>query len=176
MNNREALHNRERSRFLFLQGNRYMAGEIEVIVSDIITPLLEREGYELVAVETAGNRKNQILRLLIHKQGGLSVQDCKVVDQAVRPVLEVHQILDDYKQFEIASPGIDRPLTTIRDFQRNIGRSVKIETTPPNGHASEVQGLIKNVVDECIVLELASGKNKEIDITQVCKGYIQLTW
>lgn len=153
-----------------------MAAGIDIIVSDIITPLLEREGYELVAVETAGSRKKQILRLLIHKQGGLSVQDCKVVDQAVRPVLEVHQILDEYKQLEIASPGIDRPLTTLRDFQRNIGRTVSIETVPPNGNTSEVQGLIKNVVDGCIILEKASGKNKKIDIAQVCKGYIQLTW
>lgn len=153
-----------------------MAGGIEIIVSDIITPLLEREGYELVAVETAGSRKNQILRLLIHKHGGLSVQDCKVVDQAVRPVLEVHQILDKYKQLEIASPGIDRPLTTLRDFQRNIGRTVKIETTSTNGHLFEVQGMLKEVIGGCIVLEQASGKNKNIDITQVCKGYIQLTW
>ncbi len=153
-----------------------MAGGIEIIVSEIITPLLEREGYELVAVETAVSRKNQILRLLIHKQGGLSVQDCKVVDQAVRPVLEVHHILDVYKQLEIASPGIDRPLTTLRDFQRNIGRTVTIETTSTNGHLFDVQGMLKDVVDGCIVLEQASGKNKNIDITQVCKGYIQLTW
>ncbi len=153
-----------------------MAGGIDFIVSDIITPLLEKEGYELVAVETTGSRKNQILRFLIHKHGGLSVQDCKTINQTVRPVLEVHQILDDYKQLEIASPGIDRPLTTIRDFQRNIGRTVKIETTATSGQLFEVQGVLKNVVDGCIVLEQASGKNTNIDISQVCKGYIQLTW
>ncbi len=153
-----------------------MTEGIDIIVSDIIIPLLERQGYELVAVETAGNRRNQILRLLIHKQGGLSIQDCKTVDKTVRPVLEVHQILDNYKQLEIASPGLDRPLTTSRDFQRNIGRTVKIETTSTNGQFLEVQGLLKNVVDGCIVLEQASGKNTNIDISQVCKGYIQLAW
>ena len=153
-----------------------MAGGICIIVSDIITPLLEKEGYELVAVETAGNAKNQILRLLIYKQGGLSVQDCKIVDQTVRPVLEVHQVLDNYKQLEIASPGIDRPLTTLRDFQRNIGRTVKIEITSPDGKMSERQGSVINVIDGCIVLEHASGKNTRIDIAQVCKGYIQLAW
>ncbi len=153
-----------------------MAEGIDIIVSDIITPLLEREGYELVAVETTGKKKNQIIRLLIHKQGGLSIQDCKIVNQAVRPALEVHKILDDYKQLEIASPGIDRPLTTIRDFERNIGRTVKIEITAIDGQLFEVQGLLKNVVDECIILEQTSGKNTDIDISQVCKGYIQLTW
>lgn len=153
-----------------------MSTGIDRTVSNIIAPVLEREGYELVAVEIIGNRKNQILRLLIHKQGGLSVQDCKFVDQTVRPILEVHQILEDFNQFEIASPGIDRPLTTSRDFQRNIGRNVKIETTSPNGQLFEVQGQVKNVVDGCIVLEQASGNRTNIDISQVCKGYIQLVW
>ncbi len=153
-----------------------MSAGIDRTVSNIIAPLLEREGYELVAVETIGNRKKQILRLLIHKQGGLSVQDCKLVDQTVRPILEVHQILDEFYQFEIASPGIDRPLTTSRDFQRNIGRNVKIETTSPNGQLFEVQGQVKNVIDGCIVLEQASGNRTNIDISQVCKGYIQLVW
>ena len=120
-----------------------MAEGIDIVVTDIITPLLERQGYELVAVETAGKQKKQILRLLIHKQGGLSIQDCKTVNQTVRPVLEVHHILQNYKQLEIASPGIDRPLTTLRDFQRNIGRTVKIETTSTNGKFLEVQGLLK---------------------------------
>ena len=153
-----------------------MAGEIDTTIAEIITPLLDNEGFELVAVETAGNRKYQILRLLIHKEGGLSVSDCKVVNQAVRPILEVHQILDGYKQLEIASPGVDRPLTTARDFQRNIGRTVQIETTSQNGKIVDVQGQVKNVVDRCVVLEQASGKTVHIDISQICKGYIQLTW
>ena len=106
-----------------------MSGEIETTVAEILTPLLHTEGFELVAVETSGNRKNQILRLLIHKQGGLSISDCQAVNQAVRPVLEVHQILNVYKQLEIASPGVDRPLTTAPDFQRNVGRTVQIEVT-----------------------------------------------
>ncbi len=153
-----------------------MAAGIENTVAEILTPTLDNEGYELVAVETAGNIKNQILRLLVHKQGGLTLSDCKVVDQTVRPILEVHQILNEYKQLEIASPGIDRPLTTTRDFQRNIGRNVQIEATSTNGKPIDVQGKVKNVVDGCIVLEELSGKTVHIDISQVCKGSIQLTW
>lgn len=153
-----------------------MSGGIETTIVEMLTPLLLQEGFELVAVETTGNKKNRVLRLLIHRQGGLSVKDCQVVDQVVRPVLEVHQILDDFRQLEIASPGIDRPLTTARDFQRNIGRTVKIETSSSNGQTSEVQGLVKDVFEGCIVLEDTSGENRHIDISQICKGYIQLAW
>ena len=153
-----------------------MAGGIETTVAEMLTPLLHADGFELVAVETAGNRKNRILRLLIHKQGGLSVSDCKAVDNAVRPILEVHQILADYKQFEIASPGVDRPLTTAADFRRNLGRTVQIEAASQSGQVFEVQGQVVNVVDGCVVLEQTSGKTVHIEISQVCKAHIQLIW
>lgn len=153
-----------------------MVGDIETTVAEMLTPLLHADGFELVAVETAGNRKNRILRLLIHKQGGLSVSDCKAVDNAVRPILEVHQILDEYKQFEIASPGVDRPLTTAADFRRNLGRTVEIETTSQSGQAFKLQGRVADVIDGCVVLEQTSGKTIHIEISKVCKAHIQLIW
>ncbi len=160
--------------FYFIEGK--MAGGIETTVAEMLIPLLRTEGFELVAVETAGNRKNRILRLLIHKQGGLSVSDCKAVDDTVRPILEVHQILDEYKQFEIASPGVDRPLKTAADFRRNLGRAVQIEAISQSGQAFEVQGQVVDVLDECVVLEQTSGKTVHIKISEVCKAYIQLIW
>jgi ribosome maturation factor RimP len=153
-----------------------MPGDIETTVAEMLTPFLQTDGFELVAVETAGSRKNQTLRLLIHKAGGLSVSDCKAVDDAVRPILEVHQILDGYKQLEIASPGVDRPLKTAADFQRNLGRTVQIETTSHNGQVFEVEGQVLEVVDASVVLEQTSGKTVHIEISRICKGYIQLVW
>lgn len=153
-----------------------MAEGIETTVVEMLTPLLQTEGFELVAVETAGNRKNRILRLLLHKQGGLSVSDCKAAAQIVRPILEVHQLLSAYKQFEIASPGVDRPLETAADFRRNLGRTVQIEATSEGGQAFEVQGQVVDVIDGCIILEQTSGKTVHIEISKVCKAYIQLVW
>ena len=92
---------------------------IEATITEMLTPLLEMEGFELVAVEIVGRRKNEILRLLLHKVGGLSVSDCQAVARTVRPILEVHQILTRYSHLEIASPGVDRPLKTAADFRRN---------------------------------------------------------
>lgn len=161
--------------FYFIEGKK-MAGGIETTVAEMLTPLLQAERFELVAVEIAGSSKNQTLRLLIHKPGGLTVSDCKDVEQTVRPILEVHQILDDYKQLEIASPGVDRPLTTGADFERNLGRSVQIEATLDNGETYEVEGQIADVLNECVVLEQTSGKTVHIEILSICKGYIQLIW
>lgn len=153
-----------------------MVGDIETTIAKLLSPLLHTEGFELVAVEIAGNSKNQILRLLIHKHEGLSVADCKTVDQIVRPILEVHQILEKYKQFEIASPGVDRPLKNEADFRRNIGRTVQIKLTTNNTQHSKVKGQLIDIVEGCVVLEQTSGKTIHIKISQICEGYIQLNW
>ncbi len=153
-----------------------MAGGIENTIAELLTPFLQTEGYELVDVETSGRTRNQTLRLLIHKDGGLTLSDCKTVDNVVRPILEVHQILTEYRQLEIASPGLDRPLKTEADFKRNIGRNVQIQTASNNGQSEEVEGRITDVVDTYILLEQPSGKTVRIEISQICEGYIQLVW
>lgn len=149
---------------------------IETKVTELLETFLQKEGYELVDVETAGGNTNRTLRLLIHKDGGLAVSDCKYLDQAVRPILEVHQLLTEYKQLEIASPGLDRPLKTEADFKRNLGRNVQIQTTSKNGQMNEVEGNITDVVDSHVVLEETTGQTVQIKISDIYKGHIQLVW
>ena len=151
-----------------------MIGGIETKVSELLETFLQTEGYELVDVETAG--ENRTLRLLIHKNGGLTVYDCKYLDQAVRPILEVHQLLTEYKQLEIASPGLDRPLKTEADFKRNLGRNVQIQTTSKNGQINKVEGNITDVVDSHVVLKETTGHTVQIKISDIYEGHIQLVW
>lgn len=149
---------------------------IETKVTELLETFLQTEGYELVDVETAGGNRNRTLRLLIHKEGGLTVYDCKYLDQAVRPILEVHQLLTEYKQLEIASPGLDRPLKTEADFKRNLGRNVQIQTSSKNGQMNEVEGNITDVIDSHVVLEETTGQTVQIKISDIHKGHIQLVW
>ena len=149
---------------------------IENTVTEMLTSLLNIEGYELVAVETSGGKRNQILRLLIHKPGGLSISDCQNVNKAVLPILEVHQIMSKYKHLEIASPGIDRPLITEADFQRNKGRTVKVETYTSKKQIYDVIGKVIAMKDGILIIKQASGETVHIESSQILKGHIQLDW
>ena len=124
-------------------------------IFQLLAPILDIDGIELVDVET----QLQTLRLLIHKPGGLSVSDCQAVNRVVRPILEVHQHLANYTQLEIASPGLDRPLRTAADFQRNCGRTVQIEADLKNDRKYEVRGDVIEVNDEKVVLAQDDGKH-----------------
>ena len=141
---------------------------------EMLAPMLELDGIELVDVEA----HRETLRLLIYKPDGLSVVDCQAVNHVVHPILEVHEWLAGYTQLEVASPGIDRPLQTARDFQRNCGRTVRIEVASESEDVQErhVQGVIVEVHPERVILARASGENISVQISQIHKAHIHLKW
>lgn len=141
-------------------------------IIEMLAPILDIDGIELVDVET----HSKTLRLLIHKPDGLSVADCQKVNQIVRPILEVHEYLANYTQLEVASPGIDRPLRTAKDFQRNYGRTVQIVIAPKNEHERQVQGTVVEVRPEEVVLAQSNGKDISVKISQILNAHIHLKW
>ena len=141
-------------------------------IFELLAPILDIDGIELVDVEI----QLHTLRLLIHKPGGLSVSDCQAANRVVRPILEVHQHLASYTQLEVASPGLDRPLRTAADFQRNCGRSVQIEVDLKNDGNYQVQGDVVDVSDEKVILAQDNGKNVTINISEIRDAHIHLKW
>ena len=141
-------------------------------IVELLAPILDLDGIELVDIET----QLKTLRLLIHKPGGLSVSDCQAVNGVVRPILEVHEHLASYTQLEIASPGLDRPLRTASDFQRNCGRTVRIEVASKDDEKSQVQGTVAEVSEEKVVLAETNGNRIAVNISEICHAYIHLEW
>jgi len=141
-------------------------------VFEMLAPILQIDGIELVDVETQG----KTLRLLVHKPGALSVADCQAVNQVVHPILAVHQYLTDCTQLEVASPGVDRPLRTARDFQRNRGRTVHIKAAAENDRTYELHGTIMAVLAGKVVLAQTSGEQVSVEISQIRNAHIKLNW
>ena len=141
-------------------------------IIEMLAPMLDLDGIELVDIET----HSKTLRLLIHKPDGLSVADCQMVNRVVRPILEVHEHLANYAQLEVASPGIDRPLRTAKDFQRNCGRTVQIEIASKNVHPRQIQGTVVDVHPEEVVLVQSDGKDISVKISQILNARIHLKW
>ena len=143
-------------------------------IIEMLTPILDSDHIELVDVET----HRQTLRLLIYKPDGLSVKDCQAVNHIVQPILEVHEFFARYTQLEVASPGVDRPLRTARDFQRNCGRTVRIEVNSESENRQEhyVQGVVVEVQPETVILAQTGGKNISVEISQIRTAHIHLQW
>ena len=98
-------------------------------ISDLIAPALEDMGFGLVRARLMGGEARRTLQIMIDRldERGLTVEDCADVSRALSALLDVDDPIPGAYVLEVSSPGIDRPLTRLRDFERYAGHEAKIE-------------------------------------------------
>lgn len=131
-----------------------MAKYIDRIVEEIIRiaePILAENALELVEVQYRQENIGWVLRFIIHKEGGISVADCTLVSREVGRVLDVEDLIPQKYILEVSSPGLDRPLRTVKDFLRNIGKKIKM-SVEIDGISVMAEGIIEEVAENFVVL------------------------
>ncbi|WP_077367527.1 ribosome maturation factor RimP [Anaerosalibacter sp. Marseille-P3206] len=101
--------------------------EVIKLVREISESITEQNGYELVDVEFVKEGPNHFLRIYIDKPGGITIDDCQIVSEAINKKLDEIDPIDVSYYLEVSSPGIDRPLKTDKDLNRNIGKDVEVK-------------------------------------------------
>ena len=97
-------------------------------ISEIITPAIEDMGFEVVRVRLMTG-KESILQIMVQKPDGtIEVDECAQVSTAVSALMDVEDPIIEAYTLEVSSPGIDRPLTRLKDFDQWIGYAAKVET------------------------------------------------
>jgi ribosome maturation factor RimP len=115
-------------------------------VAELIEPHIERQGFELVGVEFRQGTRHSLLRLLVDKpEGGIALSDLEKLSPLVGDLLDVYDPVEGRYTLEMASPGINRPLTRLKDFQAHLGRRVKIRTNQPRERRRNFEGMLATV-------------------------------
>jgi len=117
-------------------------------IARIITPTIEAMGFDLVRVQVSGNQR-RTLQIMAEPQDGrqMSVDDCADLSRAISAVLDVEDPISDAYSLEVSSPGIDRPLTRAKDYQRFMGHEAKLETTEPVDGRKRFRGTLVALED-----------------------------
>ena len=110
---------------------------------------LEGLGYELVDIESS---RSGLLRIFIDSPRGITVEDCARVSNHLTRALAVEGI--DYERLEVSSPGLDRPLKRIADYERFTGREASVKLKLPRDGRRRFEGRLLGVEDGRIVLEV----------------------
>ena len=98
----------------------------EQLLTDLVRPVAEALGYELWGIEYLSHGKQSVVRIYIDSPDGVNVDDCAKVSRQTGSVFDVEEpILGEYT-LEVSSPGMDRPLFTLDQFNRYVGELVKI--------------------------------------------------
>jgi ribosome maturation factor RimP len=137
-------------------------------IRELVEPVLTDLGYELVELQLRNERVGLVLRLIIHRQGGISLDDCTTVSRMVGALLEVEDPIGKPYHLEVSSPGLDRPLTTARDFARHMGEKVTISLVQGE-ETRTVTGLIAGV-DDIMVTVTVDEAPEQIALTAIVKA------
>ena len=126
-------------------------------LAEIITPVIEDMGFELVRVRLMGG-KTQLLQIMADRpEGGIEVDECAAISTAVSAVLDVEDPITDAYTLEVSSPGIDRPLTRLKDFEEFEGYEAKLETAEPIDGRKRFKGVLAGVEGEEVMLNVDEG-------------------
>ena len=126
-------------------------------MAEIITPVIEDMGYELVRVRLMGG-KSATLQIMAEKpDGGIEVDDCADISNAVSAVLDVEDPITDAYTLEVSSPGIDRPLTRLKDFDTFEGYEAKLETSELIDGRKRFKGVLAGVEGDEVLINIEEG-------------------
>jgi ribosome maturation factor RimP len=120
---------------------------------DIIAPVVEGVGYELLGIEHLKQGRYSLVRIYIDNEGGINLSDCEFVSQQVTGVLDVENPVQGTYNLEVSSPGLDRPIFTLEQFQRHIGEAVRINLEIKQEGRRKFSGTLREVGDSFIVVE-----------------------
>ena len=121
--------------------------DLETLIEKLVTQL----GYELVDFETVNG--GQILRIYIDKGDLIDIEDCTKVSNHVNNVLSVETDYD-YERLEVSSPGLDRVIKKLNDFDRFKGEKIKIKTRFAIENRKNFKGMLSGTKGESIMIEV----------------------
>ncbi len=132
--------------------------DIEKKTEELITPILNENGFELVDTEYVKEGENYYLRAYIDKPGGITIDDCEKVSRAFSPILDEDDYIGDAYILEISSPGLLRPIKKPKDFERNLGKEIEVKLYKARDKQKEFIGVLSSYDDEGFVIETEDDK------------------
>ena len=126
-------------------------------LAEIITPVIEDLGYELVRVRLMSGKETTLQIMADKPDGGIEVDDCAAISTAVSATLDVEDPILDAYTLEVSSPGIDRPLTRLKDFDAFEGYEAKLETDELIDGRRRFKGVLAGVEDDEVLINVTEG-------------------
>jgi ribosome maturation factor RimP len=126
-------------------------------LAGIVGPVIEGLGFELVRIRLMGG-KTRILQIMADRpEGGIEVDDCAAISTAVSAVMDVEDPIEENYVLEVSSPGIDRPLTRLKDFDMWVDYEARIETTELIDGRRRFKGVLQGTEGDEVLIEIEEG-------------------
>jgi ribosome maturation factor RimP len=147
-------------------------------ITEVIEPVVQYAGCELVHAELLGNRRNAVLRVYIDKPGGVTLDDCTLVSGRLSVVLDVEDPIPHSYTLEVSSPGVERGLYKKSDYQRFTGQAVKIELWEPIEGRRRFSGELLGLAEDDLVTVRDRELKKEVAVAydKIKQAHLIFEW
>ncbi|HLB94570.1 MAG TPA: ribosome maturation factor RimP [Nitrospiria bacterium] len=145
-------------------------------VKALAHPILSSLGLDLVEVEQKGGRGRVLLRIYIDKAGGVTLKDCQEASIYLGHALDVEDPVPFAYTLEVSSPGLDRPLKRPGDYQRAIGKSVRIHLIRPIEGQGALVGRLVAAAEDRVTVEIESGQRYDIPLADIQQTRLEIEW
>ena len=137
--------------------------KIENKVEDLVTPKIEKLGYEVYDVEYVKEGKNYFLRIYIDNPKGIDLNDCEKVNNEIMDLLDEADYIKEQYFLEISSPGIEKILRKDKHLKNNIGAEINIKLFKKDENGKkEYQGILKDFNEDYIIIDNINIERKNI--------------
>lgn len=124
---------------------------------ELLEPVVNAIGYELVLLEYSPRDGSGMLRLFIDAPDGITLDDCEKVSREVAAMLDVEDVITQAYRLEVSSPGLDRPLVKPEHYQRFKGEVARIQMLAPVAGRRRFQGVLLEATDDEVSIDTAEG-------------------
>jgi ribosome maturation factor RimP len=150
--------------------NKELIGKLTEIGEDAA----RNTGIEIVEIQVRGAGKSRLLRVYIDKPGGVTHSDCEAISQKMSNLLDQQDIMpEESYTLEVSSLGLERKLSSPRDFQRVVGQKVALTFREAIEGSKHLEGKLLRVEGNKLGIELRSGEVREVLLEQLQKAKLK---
>ncbi len=144
-------------------------------IAGLIAPIIDAHQVDLIDIELKGKPGQLVLRIYVDMVGGIGLDQCAVISREISDVLDMADLIQGRYRLEVSSPGLDRPLKSARDFERNIGRQVRVNYRGEDGVVATLTGTIKAVTENEVLLE-ADAQLHRVALATIVLAKVLAAW
>ena len=146
--------------------------QIWTITQSVVSEL----GYELVDIELTGNRSQLAIRVYIEKSGGILLSDCVAVSRNLGERLDEKDVIEKSYRLEVSSPGIERPLRKIQDYERYVGHRVRIRLKGSRKGKRKIVGKLDEVAGNIVRIVSENEEKVSLSLADIAKANLDVDW
>ncbi len=140
----------------------------EIEIQELLAPVVEDAGYEVVDLRLRTEAGRLVLRLLVDRPGGITLDECARLSRELSAHMDVADPIRGAYVLEVSSPGIRRPLTRPEHFERFAGERVVVRTTEALGGRKTFRGINRGLgEDQTVLVEDGSGATTRIPFASI---------